>query len=220
MPNFSKLKILIAEDETFMRKVVVTTLQTEGASVLEAGDGEDALRHLRATPVNFALLDVMMPRISGLQVLREIRAGRTQAPRSLPVGILTSANDQRTVGAAVQLDCDAFIVKPLNKAILFNKISTLIERGDRPLKSSEEYDAIPIAALDSPSPERTVAKTSSPGYSLDMSQLPIGMVLGSEIRTRGGDLVVPKGVTVTAGLIGVLTDLEKIVPLMIVHRTT
>ena len=133
----------------------------------------------------------MMPKVSGLQVLREIRCGRTKVPRDIPVGLLTSANDQRTVGQAVQLDCDAFIVKPMNRAVLFSKIEQLLARAERALHPPEFYDAVDVGAISIDQPETKKIGVAGPKF--EMAMLAVGKNLQWEVRTEKGDLVVPRG---------------------------
>jgi two-component system OmpR family response regulator len=222
MTRLDGMKILIAEDEPFMRNVLYATLVNQGATVYSYEDGEAALAAMesRSLDIEAVLLDFMMPKAHGLHVLKEIRAGRTSQPRGLPVGMLTSASDQRTVALSVRLDCDAFIVKPLQKPVLLERMERLRDRLGREARPVEFYEAVDVGAPGSVIADRGIdlgeielGLDSAQGVRMALADLLMGMTLAEDLRIKGGEVVVPKGITITDELLAVLHDLDKIMPL-------
>ncbi|HKK35294.1 MAG TPA: response regulator [Paracoccaceae bacterium] len=105
-------RVLIAEDEPHIVESLRFLLRREGYAVDEAVDGETAVARLFETPADLMILDVMLPRLNGFDVLRRLRADPTLA--ATPVLMLTAkgqAQDRRT---AEDLGVDAFITKPFS----------------------------------------------------------------------------------------------------------
>ena len=78
-------KVLVVDDNQDVRDLVVHFLSSDGFQVFSASNGDDALAILKSNPINLVLLDVMMPGKSGLEVLKEIRAGTNKAIHDIPV---------------------------------------------------------------------------------------------------------------------------------------
>lgn len=105
-------RVLIAEDEPHIVESLRFLLRREGYAVDEAVDGESAVERLSAAPADLMILDVMLPRLNGFEVLRRLRADPILA--ATPVVMLTAkgqAQDRRT---AEDLGVDAFITKPFS----------------------------------------------------------------------------------------------------------
>lgn len=100
--------ILIAEDEQSLRKVLTDKLSAFGYTILQAKDGEEALRIFTSEHIDFVLLDILMPKRNGLDVLREIRNTEKQ-PTS--VIILSNSNQPDSVAQAKKLGALAYIIK-------------------------------------------------------------------------------------------------------------
>ena len=86
----SNIQILVVDDESRMRKLVKDFLQREGYSVLEAGDGMEAMDIFYEQKIDLVILDVMMPRMDGWQTCREIRRDST-----VPIIMLTARSEER-----------------------------------------------------------------------------------------------------------------------------
>lgn len=130
-----KLKILVVDDESRMRKLVKDFLVKSGYEVLEAGDGEEAIE-VFFTNKNIALiiLDVMMPKMDGWQVCREIRAqART------PIIMLTARGDERDELTGFELGVDEYISKPFSPKILVARVEAILRRTNNNL-SEEAVD--------------------------------------------------------------------------------
>lgn len=118
-------KILFLEDEPVIREVLAEYMRASDYDVIEAEDGEQALWLLQKNPCDMAILDILVPGISGLEVLREIRE---QGSR-LPVIMLTALGDDQTQIEAFDAFADDFVVKPVSPAILLRRMETIFRRA-------------------------------------------------------------------------------------------
>ena len=122
-----RLKVLVVDDESRMRKLVRDFLTKAGYDVLEAGDGEEALDiFFKQKDIALIVLDVMMPRMDGWQVCREVRAYS-----AVPVIMLTARGDEQDELQGFQLGVDEYIVKPCSPKILVARIEAILRRSSR-----------------------------------------------------------------------------------------
>lgn len=126
-----RLKILVVDDESRMRKLVRDFLVKAGYDVVEAGDGEEALDiFFRQRDIALVVLDVMMPKIDGWQVCRELRAYS-----KVPVIMLTARGDEQDELQGFRLGVDEYISKPFSPSILVARIEAILRRTSQ---SAEE----------------------------------------------------------------------------------
>lgn len=119
-----KLKILVVDDESRMRKLIKDFLEREGYFILEAADGVEALDIFYETPdLAMVILDVMMPRMDGWEVCREIRERST-----MPVLMLTARSEERDELKGFELGVDEYISKPFSPKILVARVNALLKR--------------------------------------------------------------------------------------------
>lgn len=102
-------KILIAEDDGFIAEVYDTKLTFEGFEVVIATDGVEAIEKIKSTKPDVILLDVMMPKMNGLEVLEKIRQDKEF--KKTPVLILTNAGEKDSVTKALQLGATDYLIK-------------------------------------------------------------------------------------------------------------
>jgi CheY-like chemotaxis protein len=102
-------RVLVAEDDKFLRRACEAGLRQLGLTVLMAADGEQALKIARSQPLDLILLDLLMPKLSGIEVLREIRSEETT--RSIPVVILTNSSREQDADEAKKLGIQGYHVK-------------------------------------------------------------------------------------------------------------
>ena len=102
-------RILLAEDDRFLRKAAETALKRQGFAVLAAVDGEEALRMARAEPPDLILLDLIMPKLQGFEVLRALKADPATA--AIPVIILSNLGQDGDVKQAMEAGAVAYLVK-------------------------------------------------------------------------------------------------------------
>lgn len=114
------MKVLLAEDDPHIARLVAFKLEKEGFRVTIAEDGERALERARAEPFDLILLDIMMPVLDGLQVLQELQ----QDPRlkGIPVVMLSAKGHERDVERALSLGAVDYVVKPFHPQKLVERV--------------------------------------------------------------------------------------------------
>lgn len=122
-----KLKVLVVDDESRMRKLVRDFLVKSNYDVLEAGDGEEALDiFYKQKDIALIVLDVMMPKMDGWQVCREVRTYS-----KVPIIMLTARTDERDELQGFQLGVDEYIAKPFSPKILVARIEAILRRTNQ-----------------------------------------------------------------------------------------
>lgn len=106
-----KIKILLAEDEPFLSGMYQTKLKIEGFDVAAAADGEEALAKLEKEKFDVVLLDIMMPKLNGFEVLNNIRNGANKELAKIPVIILTNLGQKTDIEKGLLLGANDYIVK-------------------------------------------------------------------------------------------------------------
>jgi len=126
-----KARIIVVEDDANIRKGLLATLESEGYEATGAGNGDEALALLRQQVFDLMLLDIMMPRKSGYDVCRELRA----SDAGLPVIMLTAKTEEIDKVVGLQLGADDYITKPFGIHELVARIEAVLRRtrgGGRP----------------------------------------------------------------------------------------
>lgn len=119
------LKILVVDDESRMRKLVKDFLQRQNYTVLEAADGEQAVDlFYEEKDIALIILDVMMPKMDGWEVCREIRQYS-----KVPIIMLTARGDERDELLGFQLGVDEYISKPFSPKILVARVEAILRRA-------------------------------------------------------------------------------------------
>ena len=126
--------VLVVEDEPALSTLLRYNLEKEGFSVSEAHDGEEALLQLKEAKPDAVLLDWMLPRISGLELCRQIR--RAPAWRDLPVIILTARGEEVDRVRGLDSGADDYVVKPFSTTELVARLRAVIRRA-RPASGAE-----------------------------------------------------------------------------------
>lgn len=137
----NKLKILVVDDESRMRKLVKDFLVKQNYEVMEAGDGSEALDIFFANQdIVLIILDVMMPKMDGWQVCREIRNYS-----KVPIIMLTARTDERDELQGFELGVDEYIAKPFSPKILVARVEAILRRTNQ-IADNEvlEYGGITI----------------------------------------------------------------------------
>ena len=119
------IKILVVDDESRMRKLVKDFLTREGYTVVEAGDGMEAMDiFYEEKDVALVILDVMMPKMDGWQVCREIRESS-----KVPIIMLTARSEERDELQGFELGVDEYISKPFSPKILVARVNAILRRA-------------------------------------------------------------------------------------------
>lgn len=120
-----KIKILIVDDESRMRKLIRDFLEREGYQILEAADGVEAMDQFYADKdISLIILDVMMPRMDGWQVLKEVREHS-----KVPIMMLTARTEERNELKGFELGVDEYVAKPFSPKILVARVGALLKRA-------------------------------------------------------------------------------------------
>lgn len=120
-----KLKIMVVDDESRMRKLVKDFLEREGHTIIEAVDGMEAMDiFYENKDISLIILDVMMPRMDGWQVCREVRA-----LSQVPIIMLTARGEERDELQGFELGVDEYISKPFSPKILVARVNAILKRG-------------------------------------------------------------------------------------------
>ena len=119
-----KTKILVVDDESRMRKLVKDFLVRQGYTVLEAADGMEAMDYFyEDKDIALIILDVMMPKMDGWQVCREIRMHS-----KVPIIMLTARSEERDELQGFDLGVDEYISKPFSPKILVARVEAILRR--------------------------------------------------------------------------------------------
>ncbi|MDE3231248.1 MAG: response regulator transcription factor [Chloroflexota bacterium] len=137
--------ILVVEDDDDLRSTLAYNLTAEGYEALVAADGVTALEIARRQPLALVLLDVMLPRLDGLDVLRQLRARPETA--SLPVLMLTARAEESDVVVGLELGADDYVTKPFSWNEVRARVRALLRRGGQ-RAPGEEGGSEPIVIDD------------------------------------------------------------------------
>jgi len=131
--------VLVIDDEPAMRRFLRTSLTAQGYQTIDAGNGSDALALLGRNRVDVVVLDLGLPDIDGIDVLRQIRASRS----SVPVIVLSSRTDEARKVEALDLGADDYVTKPFGIEELFARLRAALrhrlqQQGEKPVFRSGE----------------------------------------------------------------------------------
>ena len=119
-----KLKILVVDDESRMRKLIKDFLEREGYQILEAADGVEALDiFYEQKDISLVILDVMMPRLDGWGVCKEIRR-----ISQVPIMMLTARSEEKDELKGFELGVDEYVTKPFSPKILVARVTAILKR--------------------------------------------------------------------------------------------
>ena len=135
------LTILVVDDEARMRKLIKDFLMQKKYEILEAGDGEEALKvfEKNQNKISVILLDVMMPKLDGWSVLRQIRQ-----TSKVPIIMLTARGEEQDELFGFELGVDEYISKPFSPKILVARVEAILKRTKPEEKEIEDYGGITI----------------------------------------------------------------------------
>ena len=136
-----KMKVLVVDDEARMRKLIKDFLIQKGFSVLEAEDGERAIDVFESNKnkIGIILLDVMMPKLDGWSVLRQIRQNS-----NVPIIMLTARGEEQDELFGFELGVDEYISKPFSPKILVARVEAILKRASQKEKNLKDYGGIII----------------------------------------------------------------------------
>jgi CheY-like chemotaxis protein len=213
-------RVLVADDEPFNLSIVSRMMRELGCQeVLTAPTGGHAIGALGALGkgLDVAVLDFNMPGSNGLQILKQLRIGELSAPRDLKVVMLTGSADFGLVGAAMSLDVDAFIVKPVSLQAMAGRLEKLFGQRTE-VKAPADYAKVDIDAVSQrllsrkpvglAKPKMAPQKPSHAGIPVRLDAVKPGAILSEDVRSPAGDLLLGKATQLTERLIRRLQELQ------------
>lgn len=154
-----KLKILVVDDESRMRKLVRDFLVRQDFDVIEAGDGEEALDlFYKDKSIALIILDVMMPKMNGWEVCREVRE-----TSKVPIIMLTAKSEESDELMGFDLGVDEYIAKPFSPKILVARVEAILRRTNKLGDASEVKKAGAIVL------DKTAHEVKLSGKTIDLS---------------------------------------------------
>jgi CheY-like chemotaxis protein len=117
-------KILIVEDYPVTQRVLSLTLKNSGHDVQIANNGLEALQRLDLAPIDLALVDIAMPEMDGLELLRQLRLDKRY--NALPVIMLTASGQDEDRQTALNIGADGFLTKPTSSRELLETIQRFV----------------------------------------------------------------------------------------------
>jgi two-component system alkaline phosphatase synthesis response regulator PhoP len=126
-------KILVVDDDPDILDAVAMILESQGYAVVTAHDGIEGLATLKAENPDLMILDLMMPKMDGFAVCKELQDPRWAKYREIPILILTSVREEASrrryeLETGLELDVDDYVEKPMSPDVLLERVSTLIKK--------------------------------------------------------------------------------------------
>jgi DNA-binding response OmpR family regulator len=134
--------ILLVDDEDSVQKLLAYPLERDGYRVLQARDGQEALDRFNAEHVDLVVLDIMLPRLDGLEVCKRLRA-----ESSVPIIMLTARDDELDKVLGLELGADDYITKPFSIREFRSRVRALLRRAAAPRRDPREAEVIESEGL-------------------------------------------------------------------------
>ena len=128
-------KILVVDDDPDILEAVALILESQGYEVVTARDGIEGLANLKAEQPDLMILDLMMPKMDGFAVCKELQDPRWSKYKDIPILILTSVREEASrrryeLETGLALDVDDYVEKPMSPDVLLKRVSTLIKKKE------------------------------------------------------------------------------------------
>ena len=136
-------RILIIEDDRDIVELVRYNLANEGFQVSAAFDGGSGLSTLKKTPPDLLLLDLMLPKLSGLEICREIR--KDDSLNRLPILMLTARGDEADRVVGLEMGADDYVTKPFSPRELLARVKALLRRSEPPVDAPRTIEVGKLA---------------------------------------------------------------------------
>ena len=133
-----KQTILVVDDEQDLLDLIEYNLQKEGFDVLKAEDGEEGIEMARKHSPNLVLLDIMMPKMDGLEVVERMRAD--EHLKHIPIIFLTARGDEKTEVEGLDKGGDDYITKPISTTKLISRIKAVLRRFEETEEMADKIE--------------------------------------------------------------------------------
>jgi CheY-like chemotaxis protein len=129
-------KVLLVDDDPDIREVVTMLLESKGYEAVTACDGIECLAALRAEEPDLMIIDLLMPKMDGFAVLKELEDGRWSKYRHIPILILSSVREEASrrryeLETALEFNVDDYVEKPINPEVLLERVERLINKNKK-----------------------------------------------------------------------------------------
>ncbi|WP_084637522.1 response regulator [Paludibacterium yongneupense] len=208
--DFSTLRILIVDDQLLVRTLLGQVLRNIGFkpdSIHQGTDGNNALRILALRPVDIILCDVQMEPINGVDLLKEVRCGRTSTPSNVPFVFLSGHPERATILQATKFHADGFIIKPPKPSDIEKNIETALKRT-RPdidpfsyfdIPTGSDYDLRNFTRLPTPPQNHDLdVLLGRFEAALPLSDVPVGAILARDVCASDGHTLLVRGIKLSA----------------------
>ncbi len=155
MPDSST--ILLVDDEDSVQKLLAYPLEREGFRVVQARDGQEALERFAAERIDLVVLDLMLPKLDGLEVCKQLRATST-----VPIIMLTARDDELDKVLGLELGADDYITKPFSIREFRSRVRALLRRASIPRDGAAPDELIETDGLRIDAGRRTVELEGRP----------------------------------------------------------
>jgi DNA-binding response OmpR family regulator len=155
MPDSST--ILLVDDEDSVQKLLTYPLERDGFRVVPARDGEEALRRFAAEPIDLVVLDIMLPKLDGLEVCKRLRA-----ESSVPIIMLTARDDEFDTVLGLELGADDYITKPFSIREFRSRVRALLRRAGTARRDTSSLEALETDGLRLDPERRSVERDGAP----------------------------------------------------------
>jgi DNA-binding response OmpR family regulator len=149
--------ILLVDDEDSVRKVLAFPLERDGYTVVQAADGEEALARFADRRIDLVVLDIMLPRLDGLEVCKRLRA-----TSPVPIIMLTARDDELDKVIGLELGADDYITKPFSIREFRSRVRALLRRARTPAEPLDEGRTLEVGDLRIDLARRTVEVRGEP----------------------------------------------------------
>lgn len=129
-------KILAVDDDPDILDALTMILESQGYQVVTATDGVEGLANLKAEMPDLMILDLLMPKMDGFAVCKELQDPRWAKYRKIPILILTSVREEASrrryeLETGLELDVDDYVEKPFSPDILLERVERLVKKKER-----------------------------------------------------------------------------------------
>jgi two-component system, OmpR family, response regulator len=149
--------ILLVDDEESVQRLLAYPLERDGFRVIAAHDGEEALERFAAEPVDLVVLDIMLPKLDGLEVCKRVRA-----ESMVPIIMLTARDDEFDKVLGLELGADDYITKPFSIREFRSRVRALLRRAAAPRQGSRGDEVIEADGLRIDAAKRSVTVRGKP----------------------------------------------------------
>ena len=155
MPDSST--ILLVDDEDSVQKLLTYPLERDGFRVVQARDGEQALRLFGDERIDLVVLDLMLPKVDGLEVCKRLRADS-----NVPIIMLTARGEELDKVLGLELGADDYITKPFSIREFRSRVRALLRRAGLPRERAREAETLKAGELKIDPARRTVELAGEP----------------------------------------------------------